>query len=118
MTCCPGGKTVTCLEITAGQGTCLGWRLEHLAEIIDRVKQPKRLAVCLDTAHLFAAGYDFRGRKYAKFRKEIETDGRPEAREGVAPERFEKAAGQPGRSARSHRPGNDRARWLSADRAG
>jgi deoxyribonuclease-4 len=68
----PGGKTITCLEITAGQGTCLGWRLEHLAEIIDRVKQPKRLAVCLDTAHLFAAGYDFRGRKYAKFRKEIQ----------------------------------------------
>jgi deoxyribonuclease-4 len=68
----PGFKTITCLEITAGQGTCLGWRLEHLAEIIERVKEPKRLAVCLDTAHLFAAGYDFRGRKYARFRKEIE----------------------------------------------
>jgi deoxyribonuclease-4 len=62
----------TCLEITAGQGTCLGCKLEHLAEIIDKVKQPKRLGVCLDTAHLFAAGYDFRGRKYAAFRKEIE----------------------------------------------
>src|SRR4051812_43724492 len=68
----PGNKTVTCLEVTAGQGSCLGCRLEHLAEIIERVKQPRRLAVCLDTAHLFAAGYDFRGRKYAKFRKEIE----------------------------------------------
>ena len=68
----PGGKTVTCLEITAGQGSCLGWRLEHLAEIIDRVKHPRRLAVCLDTAHLFGAGYDFRGRKYAKFRREIQ----------------------------------------------
>jgi len=65
---------ITCLEITAGQGTCLGCELEHLAEIIERVKEPKRLAVCLDTAHLFAAGYDFRGpRKYAKFRKKIET---------------------------------------------
>jgi deoxyribonuclease-4 len=64
---------VTCLEITAGQGTCLGCKLEHLAEIIERVKEPKRLGVCLDTAHLFAAGYDFRGpRKYAKFRKQIE----------------------------------------------
>jgi deoxyribonuclease-4 len=62
----------TCLEVTAGQGSCLGCKLEHLAEIIERVKQPKRLGVCLDTAHLFAAGYDFRGRKYAKFRKEIE----------------------------------------------
>lgn len=63
---------ITCLEITAGQGSCLGCKLEHLAEIMERVKQPKRLGVCLDTAHLFAAGYDFRGRKYAKFRKEIE----------------------------------------------
>lgn len=62
----------TCLEITAGQGTCLGYKLEHLAEIIARVKSPRRLGVCLDTAHLFAAGYDFRGRKYAKFRKELD----------------------------------------------
>jgi len=63
---------VTCLEATAGQGTALGYKLEHLAEIIARVKQPKRLGVCLDTAHLFAAGYDFRGRRYAKFRKELD----------------------------------------------
>jgi deoxyribonuclease-4 len=62
---------ITCLEITAGQGSSLGYRLEHLAEIIELVKEPKRLGVCLDTAHLFAAGYDFRGRKYAKFRKEL-----------------------------------------------
>jgi deoxyribonuclease-4 len=71
-----GGKegepvTLTCLEITAGQGTCLGYKLEHLATIIDKVKDPDRLAVCLDTAHLFAAGYDFRGRKYAAFKKEL-----------------------------------------------
>jgi deoxyribonuclease IV len=63
----------TCLEITAGQGTSLGYRLEHLAEIISQSKYPKRLAVCLDTAHLFAAGYDFRGRRYTKFRKQIES---------------------------------------------
>ena len=50
------GKVTTCLEITAGQGTCLGCTLEHLAEIIDRVRQPKRMGVCLDTAHLWAAG--------------------------------------------------------------
>jgi deoxyribonuclease IV len=66
------GDVITCLEVTAGQGSCLGYRLEHIEEIIDRVKEPKRLGVCLDTAHLFAAGYDFRGRKYAKFRKELE----------------------------------------------
>jgi deoxyribonuclease-4 len=51
------------LENTAGQGTCLGHRMEHLAAIYDRVKRPERLGVCLDTAHLFAAGYDIRTRK-------------------------------------------------------
>lgn len=69
----PADGVTTCLEITAGQGTSLGYRLEHLARIIERVKCPQRLGVCLDTAHLFAAGYDFRGRLYDKFRKEIET---------------------------------------------
>ena len=68
----PRGGVITCLEVTAGQGSCLGCKLEHLAEIIARVKSPNRLGVCLDTAHLFAAGYDFRGRKYAKFRKELD----------------------------------------------
>jgi len=65
-------KVVTCLEITAGQGSSLGYKLEHLATIIEKVKHPERMAVCLDTAHLFAAGYDFRGRKYAAFRRELE----------------------------------------------
>jgi deoxyribonuclease IV len=69
----PDEETITCLEITAGQGTSLGYRLEHLAEIIAGVKHPRRMGVCLDTAHLFAAGYDFRGRKYAKFRKQVES---------------------------------------------
>jgi deoxyribonuclease IV len=68
----PAGGVTTCLEITAGQGSSLGYQLEHLAEIIDLVKSPRRLGVCLDTAHLFAAGYDFRGRKYTRFRKRIE----------------------------------------------
>jgi deoxyribonuclease IV len=69
----PADGVVTCLEITAGQGSSLGYKLENLAEIMDRVKSPKRLAVCLDTAHLFAAGYDFRGRKYAAFRRKLES---------------------------------------------
>ena len=46
------------LEVTAGQGTCLGHRFSHLAQIFDQVKQPERLGVCLDTCHLYAAGYD------------------------------------------------------------
>ena len=45
------------LETTAGQGTCLGHRFEHLAEILASVKQSKRVGVCLDTCHVFAAGY-------------------------------------------------------------
>ena len=45
------------IENTAGQGACLGARLEHLAAAFDRVKRPERLAACLDTAHFFAAGY-------------------------------------------------------------
>lgn len=69
----PADGVVTCLEITAGQGSSLGYRLEHLASIMDQVKAPERLAVCLDTAHLFAAGYDFRGRKYSKLRKMIQS---------------------------------------------
>jgi len=48
------------LENTAGQGTCLGNKTEHLAAIFDCVKKPERLGLCLDTAHFFAAGYDIR----------------------------------------------------------
>jgi deoxyribonuclease IV len=51
------------LENTAGQGTCLGNQLEHLAAIFDRVQCPERLAVCIDTAHLFASGHDIRSPK-------------------------------------------------------
>ncbi len=68
----PKGKTIVCLEATAGQGTGLGHRMEQLAHVLKRVKTPKRLGVCLDTAHLFAAGYDFRGKKYAAFLKELD----------------------------------------------
>lgn len=54
----PKVKTKIALETTAGQGSCLGDRFEHLAHIIDHVREPERLCVCLDTAHVFAAGYD------------------------------------------------------------
>ncbi|MBN2161853.1 MAG: deoxyribonuclease IV [Pontiellaceae bacterium] len=46
------------IENTAGQGTNLGFRFEHLAEIIDQVEDKSRVGVCLDTCHSFAAGYD------------------------------------------------------------
>jgi deoxyribonuclease-4 len=48
------------LENTAGQGSCLGNQFEHLAAIYDNAEHPERLAVCIDTAHLFAAGHDIR----------------------------------------------------------
>jgi deoxyribonuclease-4 len=54
----PKIKTRIALETTAGQGSCLGNKFEQLAYIISRVREPERLCVCLDTAHVFAAGYD------------------------------------------------------------
>jgi deoxyribonuclease-4 len=57
-TAIPKIKTKIALETTAGQGTCLGHRFEHLAWIIENVREPGRLCVCLDTAHVFAAGFD------------------------------------------------------------
>ncbi len=54
----PGFRTLTILETTAGQGTSVGYRFEHLRGIIDRVEERGRMAVCADTCHLYAAGYD------------------------------------------------------------
>ncbi len=51
------------IENTAGQGTNLGYRFEHLASIIDRVEDKSRVGVCLDTCHTFTAGYDLRTRE-------------------------------------------------------
>ena len=51
------------LENTAGQGSCLGDRVDHLAAIFDRTQNSSRLALCIDTAHLFAAGFDIRSPK-------------------------------------------------------
>lgn len=48
------------IENTAGQGSNLGWRFEHLAEIIEGVDDKTRVGVCIDTCHAFAAGYELR----------------------------------------------------------
>jgi deoxyribonuclease IV len=55
-----GGETTVLLENTAGQGSCLGGRLEELAWMLERLSHPERVGVCIDTCHLFAAGYDIR----------------------------------------------------------
>jgi len=62
----PKIKAKIALEITAGQGSCIGHRFEQLAHIIENVREPERLGVCLDTAHLFAAGYDISSESGAK----------------------------------------------------
>ncbi len=54
----PKVKTRVALETTAGQGSSLGHTFEQLAWILKHAAQPNRLCVCVDTAHLFAAGYD------------------------------------------------------------
>ena len=51
------------LETTAGQGSCLGWRFEHLAAILDAVNDPDRLGICFDTCHVFAGGYPLAPKK-------------------------------------------------------
>lgn len=56
----PGPIPILLLETTAGQGTTLGYRFEHLAAVFDAVPNDAPLGVCLDTCHVFAAGYDLR----------------------------------------------------------
>lgn len=56
----PDVETMILLEITAGQGSGLGYSFEQLAAIIGLTHRPERLGVCFDTNHAFAAGYDFR----------------------------------------------------------
>ena len=59
-TACPGYNVKVTLEITAGQGSNLGYRFDQIANIIDATKESDRLRVCFDTEHAFAAGYDIR----------------------------------------------------------
>jgi len=53
-------SAIAVIETTAGQGSNLGYKFEHLATLIDLVEDKKRIGVCIDTAHIFAAGYDIR----------------------------------------------------------
>ncbi|MBW1782714.1 MAG: deoxyribonuclease IV, partial [Deltaproteobacteria bacterium] len=62
------------LETTAGQGTSIGYRFEQLAEILERTDFQERLGVCLDTCHVFAAGYDFGDKDtYEKLIRDFDT---------------------------------------------
>jgi len=70
----PSNSTQILLENTAGQGSNLGYCFEHLAEILGKTQRPNRLGICLDTCHLFAAGYDLRTRStYEAVFREFDT---------------------------------------------
>jgi deoxyribonuclease-4 len=56
-------NTKILIETTAGQGASIGYRFEQLRDIIDKSQCPNRLGICLDTCHIFAAGYDFTTKK-------------------------------------------------------
>jgi deoxyribonuclease-4 len=58
-----GYKTQLLLETTAGQGSNLGHTFEQIAEILERIKEKDRIGVCIDSCHVFAAGYDITSRK-------------------------------------------------------
>ena len=60
---CPGYEVKVTLEITAGQGSNLGYRFEHIVRMFDATRESERLQVCFDTEHAFAAGYDIRTRE-------------------------------------------------------
>jgi deoxyribonuclease-4 len=61
------------IENTAGQGSNLGYKFEHLAHIIDKVEDKSRIGICIDTCHMFTAGYDIRTREaYDKTWKEFD----------------------------------------------
>jgi deoxyribonuclease-4 len=57
------GSTRLLIETTAGQGTCVGHQFEQLGYLVDRVKRVIPIGVCIDTCHIFAAGYDIRSQE-------------------------------------------------------
>jgi len=66
-------SSIAVIETTAGQGTNLGYKFEHLRDIIDLVEDKERIGVCIDTAHIFAAGYDLRTKEaYEKTMQEFD----------------------------------------------
>jgi deoxyribonuclease-4 len=66
-------SSIAVIETTAGQGSNLGYKFEHLRDIIDLVEDKERIGVCIDTAHIFAAGYDIRTKEaYEKTMNEFD----------------------------------------------
>lgn len=59
----PNFKTLTVIELTAGQGTVIGYKFEQIRKLIDLIEDKNRIGVCVDTCHIFSAGYDIRTEK-------------------------------------------------------
>jgi deoxyribonuclease-4 len=69
----PDHRVVTFLETAAGQGSCVGCTFQELGRIIDAVDDKRRVGICIDTCHIFAAGYEIRTRDgYEKTIDEVE----------------------------------------------
>ena len=69
-----GARVASVIETTAGQGSAIGYRFEHLRKIMDGVEHPDRMRVCVDTCHIFAAGYDIsKEEAYQKTMEEFDT---------------------------------------------
>ncbi len=69
----PAINVSSMIELTAGQGTSLGYKFEHIKKIIELVEDKDRISVCIDTAHIFAAGYNIKDAKeYKKVIKEFD----------------------------------------------
>lgn len=68
-----GHNVSSMLEMTAGQGSAIGYSFEHMREIIDLVEEQQRMTVCIDTAHIFAAGYNIKDKnEYAKVMQDFD----------------------------------------------
>jgi deoxyribonuclease-4 len=69
-----GFKIKILIETMAGQGTNIGYKFEHIGEIMDIIDIPERVGICFDTCHSYAAGYDFRSEKsYEKMIEEFDS---------------------------------------------
>lgn len=69
----PQHRVVTLLETAAGQGSCVGCSFEELGQMLKRLDDPRRAGICIDTCHIFAAGYDLRTRDvYERTMEEME----------------------------------------------
>ena len=105
------GSAQLLLEHTAGQGTVLGYRFEHLRSVFDALDDSSRLGVCLDTCHLVAAGYDIISEEgYARVFDEFDAVVGLGRLRGFSSERFEEASRQSRRPPHAYRSGVHRSR--------